>query len=752
MKEHIRKLLEERYFLRDEEGNLLESTLEEMYGRVAHTIARVETKDAAKWEIEFYNLMVSGKFLPSTPTLINAGKSRPGSFSACFVLPVEDSMDGIFDAVKNAALVHKSGGGTGFSFSKLREKGAIVTSTGQKSSGPIEFMKVFNQAMDTVKQGGARRGASMGALRVDHPDIREFIRIKDDGVTLTNFNLSVLIPDAFMQAVIEETNWDLISPASGKVVETVSAKAIWDDIVEHAWSTGEPGLLFEDTINADNPFAERICVTNPCGEIPLLENESCNLGSLNLSRYVLDGKDINWKELVEDTKTAIRFLDDVITANYYPLPQIEEATKATRKTGLGVMGWADTLLMLKIPYDSKEAIEVAKDIMQTIRYAAIEASEQLAVERGIFEKVTVIGKASIKHNATLLCVAPTGTISRIAGCSSGIEPVFAWETHHNLGDLSYTDTHWAWQEYIKYSDYDILKPNYMKTAKEIDPVWHLKHQQVFQSFTDNSVSKTINLPTDYGKSDVDEILWDAWDLDLKGITVYRDNSRANQPLNDNQTSPKVVETAGATIFEDGSAAFAGTSPYRQRGQIAVGVTHKIDTGKGKIYVTVNYDRAQQDAVEVFIRLGPSATAKETELGDWVGRMLSLCLKHGVPIKSIVRQSEKVYGESSFIYMNKFFNSLPQLIAYLMNFTWQETLDLVELEDNFYDPEAGWDETTSGAFGVSDIEEMNEAQLIINAATTKKMDEMEYCYECGTYSRVREGGCFTCVNCADSKCG
>lgn len=721
---HIQKLLEERYYLRDAKGNQLEAKPEDIYARVAKAIASVED-NPEEWEPKFFRLMADSKFLPSTPTLINAGKDKAGSLSACFVLPVEDSMEGIFNAIKNAALIHKSGGGTGFSFSKLREKGSLVASTGQKSSGPIEFMKVFNQAMDTVKQGGARRGASMGVLRVDHPDIFDFIRVKDDGVTLTNFNLSVLVSDEFMSAVAKNEHWNLISPATGEVIEAVFARSIWNDIVEHAWRTGEPGLLFEDAINVDNPFIEKIGATNPCGEIPLLDYESCNLGSINLSKYVHNA-DIAWEELAEDTRTAIRFLDNVITANHYPIPQIEEATKASRKTGLGVMGWANTLLELEIPYDSEEALNLAKVIMETIQHSARKASEQLARERGPFEKATKYDIVTPRRNATLLCVAPTGTISRIAQCSSGIEPIFAWEIHHNIG-VEYTET-------SKYKTWEIDsdKPRWAVTAKEIDPSWHLKHQQVFQNYTDNSVSKTINLPEDYLENDVYKILFDAWQGNLKGITVYRDNSRINQPLNEVKEKP--IEIPQLKALE---------VPYRQRNQIAIGVTHKIDTGKGKIYVTVNYDRAQQDAVEVFIRLGPSATAKEIELGDWVGRLLSLCLKHGVPINSIVRQSEKVFGESSFIYMNRFFNSLPQLIAYLISFSWQETLDLVELEDNFDDPEDGWDE--------SYVEKKEVPQQVLGADNIKRV-ESEYCYVCGAYSRIREGGCMVCQNCGDSKCG
>ena len=473
---HIQKLLEERYYLRDAKGNQLEAKPEDIYARVAKAIASVED-NPEEWEPKFFRLMADSKFLPSTPTLINAGKDKAGSLSACFVLPVEDSMEGIFNAIKNAALIHKSGGGTGFSFSKLREKGSLVASTGQKSSGPIEFMKVFNQAMDTVKQGGARRGASMGVLRVDHPDIFDFIRVKDDGVTLTNFNLSVLVSDEFMSAVAKNEHWNLISPATGEVIEAVFARSIWNDIVEHAWRTGEPGLLFEDAINVDNPFIEKIGATNPCGEIPLLDYESCNLGSINLSKYVHNA-DIAWEELAEDTRTAIRFLDNVITANHYPIPQIEEATKASRKTGLGVMGWANTLLELEIPYDSEEALNLAKVIMETIQHSARKASEQLARERGPFEKATKYDIVTPRRNATLLCVAPTGTISRIAQCSSGIEPIFAWEIHHNIG-VEYTET-------SKYKTWEIDsdKPRWAVTAKEIDPSWHLKHQQVFQNYTD----------------------------------------------------------------------------------------------------------------------------------------------------------------------------------------------------------------------------------------------------------------------------
>lgn len=787
--DHIQKLLEQRYYLRDEEGNLLEKIPEDMFARVAHSISRAEVAydtrpeslGSDRWCEKFYQLMNEKKFMPSSPTLINAGKEKAGCYSACFCLDVPDSMEGIFESVKKAAIISKSGGGVGFNFSNLREKGAIVRSTGHKASGPVSFMRVFNTMCDTIAQGGVRRGAMIGLLDISHPDIEEFISCKDDGVSFTNFNISVSITDEFMQAVDEDGPWQLMFEDEVVPKKIVSAKELWQKICEHAWKTGEPGIVFIDEMNRGVPDELKIIGVNPCGEIGLEDGGSCNLGSMNLLAYLNKvTNDFDYKDFAQDVKTAVRFMDDVIAVNPYPSPEISQVAYKTRKIGLGVMGWADLLISMKIPYDSEEALELADAILSVMSNAADDASYSLGLERGDFPSS---GVADLhRRNYTLLCVAPTGTISRIVGVSSGIEPVFAWETHHNIG-VPYTEEHWAYTNWCENNPDYLDIPDYLKTASEISPYWHLQHQARFQGYMDNSVSKTINLPDSATVEDVERIFMQAHEYKCKGTTVYRDGSRDNQPLTDTRLSPVFIKTEGVEIQNNGDAKFSGgtyprvdkqvlnkvldyskhvtlsppaklenvflkedpyknwepstKSLFRKRGHIAVGPTHKIDTGKGKIYITVNYDRAQQEPVEVFIRLGPSATPRETELGDWIGRMLSLCLKHNVPIKDIVRQSEKVYGESSFVYMNRFFNSLPQLIAYLISFSWEETLEMVELEDGAYDPEEGWEEKV--------VQQATEVD-------SNSIPNYEYCYECEGYYKIREGGCMVCQNCGDSKCG
>ncbi|MFA5153576.1 MAG: adenosylcobalamin-dependent ribonucleoside-diphosphate reductase, partial [Clostridia bacterium] len=686
---HIDRLLTDRYYLRDEEGNLLETEPHQMYRRVAFAIAQAEGfENCAEWTDKFYFLMHENKFLPNTPTLINAGKDRPGSFSACFVLPVEDSMEGIFKAVKDAAIIMKAGGGVGFNFGRLREKGAIVKTTGHESSGPISFMKVFDSACETISQGGVRRGAMIGILPVWHPDIEEFIKMKDDGASFSNFNISVGITDDFMKAVEEDRNYFLYHYLNDPGTEPIQIKArdLWNQIIEHAHKTGDPGLFFLDTVNKAHPLEEDIESPNPCGEIPLRAYESCNLGSINLMAYIkeiqpnteklpIGGYEFNWYELEKDIPTMVRFLDDVIDVNPFPLPEIEKASKESRKIGLGIMGWADCLIKMKIPYDSEEAIKLAEELMYFIDDNAYLATQELAREKGSYPLCKEEDKPS--RNATLLTIAPTGTLSRIAGVSSGIEPIFAWKIHHKLADREYDEEHWSvkdWEEHptVRY-------PNWLKTASEIGSNWHLRMQAAFQKYVDNSISKTINLPNDAPVDTVHEIYRRAWEMGLKGITIYRDGSKEHQPLNK-------IEAELPSTVEEGDIIFSIIEPrssLRKRGPVAIGVTHKVDTGRGKIYITINYSEYHAEPVEVFIRLGHLSTPTEAALAEWSGRLISLLLKYNVPLESVMRQGNKVYADTTFWYNKQSFCSLPKLISHLLGFTFEEALDMADLDfDSF----------------------------------------------------------------------
>jgi ribonucleoside-diphosphate reductase alpha chain len=553
-------VLQKRYLLKDKNGNIIE-TPKQMFRRVAREIAKADllyNKRANIQEIEeeFYQMMENLEFLPNSPCLMNAG-TEIGQLSACFVLPVEDSIESIFDAVKNMALIQKSGGGTGFSFSKLRPSGDIVGSTMGVASGPVSFMRIFDTATDVIKQGGKRRGANMGILSVHHPDIVEFITSKEKEGVLTNFNISVAVTDKFMEAVQKNEEYELINPRTNEVVERMNARDIFNLIVTTAWKTGDPGLIFIDEINRHNPTPHigTIESTNPCGEQPLLPYESCNLGSINLAKMVKDGK-IDWEKLRKTVRSAVHFLDNVIDVNKFPLPEIEKMTKANRKIGLGVMGFADMLIELGIPYNSEEGIKTAEEAMKFITEEARKKSVELGIERGSFPnfKGSKWEKEGYKHmrNATVTTIAPTGTISIIAGCSSGVEPLFAISFVRNvMGGTTLMEVNQLFEKIAKergfYSDalmMEIAKkgsiqsineiPNDVKrifvTAFDISPEWHVRMQAAFQKYTDNAVSKTVNLPNDATIGDVEKIYWMAYQLKCKGITIYRYGSKKEQVL------------------------------------------------------------------------------------------------------------------------------------------------------------------------------------------------------------------------------
>jgi ribonucleoside-diphosphate reductase alpha chain len=530
-------VLKKRYFIKDERGNPIEIP-EGFFARVAGSIARAEENyregQQKKMGEAFYQMLLNLEFLPNSPALMNAGREL-GQLSACFVLPVEDSLDSIFDSVKRTAKIHQSGGGTGFSFSKLRPKDDIVASTMGVASGPVSFIRIFNMATEVIKQGGTRRGANMGILRIDHPDIEEFVTVKRDPRELVNFNLSVAVSDAFMEAYKSDSEFPLISPRTEKVVKKVQARELFRLIAESAWDSGEPGVIFIDTINRFNPTPHigEIEATNPCGEQPLLPYESCCLGSINLSRMVKDNA-IDWERLKELTHLGVRFLDNVIDVNKYPLPEIEKITKGNRKIGLGVMGFAHMLIKLGIPYDSQDAEKIGGQVMDFIQRESKIASKALADERSPFPNYrgSMWEKNNLlQRNATTTTIAPTGTLSIIAGTSSGIEPIYdITYTRILFGDIQVeiTDPLYAEMKGRQGESEKIVK--LFRKAYQISPFDHLKIQRVFQNHVDNAVSKTINLPESATPETILNIYLKAHRMGLKGTTVFRDRSRDYQVL------------------------------------------------------------------------------------------------------------------------------------------------------------------------------------------------------------------------------
>jgi ribonucleoside-diphosphate reductase alpha chain len=649
-------VLEKRYLRRDKQGKTLEKP-EDMFRRVASTIASMDTKfdpkaDTGALTDKFYNMMTGFEFLPNSPTLMNAGREL-GQLSACFVLPVGDSMEEIFEAVKYTALIHKSGGGTGFSFSRLRPANDVVMSTTGISSGPISFMRVFDIATETIKQGGTRRGANMGILRIDHPDIMDFIMCKDDQKQLNNFNISVGLTEAFMKAVEKDEDYELLNPRSGEVVGTLNAAKVFHRIVKQAWSNGEPGIIFLDRLNRDNPTPHigAIESTNPCGEQPLLPYESCNLGSINLGKMI-DKGEVDWQRLKDVVRLSVRFLDNVIEANNYPLPQIHEMTLSNRKIGLGVMGWSDMLILLGIPYSSPEAIALGEKIMRFINDEGHAASRELAKERGPFPnfKGSIFDKKGAEpvRNATITTIAPTGTISIIANASSGVEPLFAVSFVRQVLDNNILiDVNPIFEQIARergfYSE-ELMKriaehgtiqdieeiPEDVRrvfvTAHDITPEIHIEMQAAFQKHTDNAVSKTVNFTNGATVEDVEKVYQLAYKLDCKGVTIYRDGSRDMQVLSTgkkeeapDQTPPAVEEKKVVK---------------RERPKALKGWTYQMQTGCGMLYVTINEDR--NGLFELFTTMGKAGGCAASQC-EAIGRMVSLAWRSGVQARQVIKQ-------------------------------------------------------------------------------------------------------------------
>ena len=651
-------VLRKRYLQRDPQGNVTE-TPEAMFHRVAKNVAQADLlydpkTPLSQIEDAFYDLMTSLDFLPNSPTLMNAGRELQ-QLSACFVLPVGDSMDEIFDAVKQMALIQKSGGGTGFSFSRIRPKNDVVGSTQGISSGPVSFMRVFDAATETVKQGGTRRGANMGILRIDHPDVLDFIECKEGDQYFTNFNLSVAVTDEFMEAVKKGGDYPLRNPRTKEVVRFLNAREVFEKIVYHAWTNGDPGIVFLDRINQDNPTPQvgTIESTNPCGEQPLLPYESCNLGSINLANMVKGGAG-DWERLAEVTKRAVHFLDNVIDMNRYTLPQIEAMTKANRKIGLGVMGFADLLIQLGIPYDHPEALIIAEKVMASIQTHGREASRALALKRGSFsqfEGSVLKARWDAMRNATVTTIAPTGTISIIAGASSGIEPIFALAfVRHVLDGKELVEVNPLFEKIAKekgfYSE-DLMKriaerghlqnleevPSEIRklfvTAHEITPEDHIRMQAAFQKHTDNAVSKTVNFPHEASVDDVAKVYQLAYDLGCKGVTIYRDRSREKQVLYKGVSSPgqeKAKEERVVSLVE---------RKPKARQDVIHGSTRKVRTGCGSLYVTVNED-GEGNLFEIFNQIGKAGGCAASQ-SEAIGRLASLALRSGIEAEDVIRQ-------------------------------------------------------------------------------------------------------------------
>lgn len=763
------RVLRERYLVRD--GTGVKETPEEMCWRVAVAIAQAEVQwgrgEAEVYQVAeaFYDVMIEGKFLPNSPTMMNAGKENGLQYSACFVLPVEDSMEEIFEAIKRAAIIHQSGGGTGFAYSRLRPKDTLVKSTGGKASGPISFLRVFNAATEAVKQGGSRRGANMGILKVDHPDILEFIRCKLDG-GITNFNISVAATKMFMDAVEKDETYSLVDPHTEIVTGYLRAREVFQQIVQAAWRTGDPGMVFIDRINASlaNPIPqdELIEATNPCGEQPLGPNDACNLGSINLARYYLSSipadartaERIDWIGLEQVVRTAVRFLDDVIDVNPYPLQDITKEVLNNRRIGLGVMGWADLLLELGIPYDSDEAVTLGEEIMGFIRRIGHDASEKLAEARGPFPRWSrsIYKDKKPLRNATVTTIAPTGTISIIMGCSSGIEPIFAVAFSHIVGDRHLTFVNPIFEEVAKqqgfYSE-ELMRrvaergtvrglegvpediQRVFVTAHEIEPAWHVKMQAAFQKQTDNGVSKTINLPNSATSEDIAKAYMMAYELGCLGITVFRDGCKGTQVLHlgtGAKSAPSDTEEAAQQeapqalpiVAEVGSEAGLKVKP---RPRTMRGVTYRAETPLGTAFITVNQN-GEGEPFEVFTSVG-KAGSDTSAVSEAVGRLISLILRLPSPmsprerVEQIANQLSGIGGRRPMGFGKDRVRSLPDAIAQVL----AEHIGLTE-------PNGLESRTNHGTASV-------------------KIGDM--CPDCGLATLVYEEGCQKCYSCGFSEC-
>ena len=763
LSENAKIVLAQRYQKTDPATGEKES-VEGMFWRVAKAIASSEENyPTSPWKAEdlalrFYELMAEGIFLPNSPTLMNAGLPL-GQLAACFVLPVGDSIEEIFDAVKFAAMIHKSGGGTGFSFSRLRPKGSRVGTTGGVASGPVSFLRIFNTATEQIKQGGTRRGANMGILRVDHPDILEFISAKEKDGEFNNFNLSVGLTEAFMEAAEKGEDFDLVNPHNGEKAGSLNAREVFDLLVRKAWASGDPGIVFLDRINRDNPCPAlgEIEATNPCGEQPLQAYEACNLGSINLSRMVYTDEErarraksgldaleagLDVEKLKETVRLAVRFLDNVIDASLYPLEVIGNTVRANRKIGLGVMGFADMLFELGIPYASAEGLAAAERVMSIVQEEGRAASRELARERGPFPNFakSVFANGEPLRNATVTTIAPTGTLSIIASCSSGIEPLFALAFTRNVLDgkrLTEVNMHFLRALELRglYSEELVEKvksqgtvkglglPADMEkvfaTAQDIEPAWHVAMQAAFQKYTDNAVSKTVNLPHEASVEDVRDCYLKAYRDGCKGVTIYRDgcksvqvlsagSSEADKPASAEEgaghTAPASANTDAAPVAESKTSREVASRP-----DVMYGFTQRVQTGLGTLYLTVNEMNGKP--FEVFATIGKSGHSV-TAKAEAIGRLVSLALRSGIDVKDITAQLRGIGGEHPVFRRKGLLLSIPDAVAWV-------------LESHYMDGKT-------------------------NASVVQDIVENK-CPDCGS-PMTREEGCMVCHSCGFSHCG
>lgn len=763
------KVLERRYLIKDTEGRVTE-TPAEMFRRVAKNLSQAElvygADEARRQEVEdeFYSMMASLDFIPNSPTMMNAGRELQ-QLSACFVLPVPDSIDGIFEAVKQAALIHKTGGGTGFAFSRIRPSNDMVMTTRGVASGPVSFMKVFDAATETIKQGSTRRGANMGILRVDHPNILDFIRMKSDMKTLTNFNISVAITEKFMEAVEKNEEYELVNPKTQEIEGKLNAREVFNLMIRNAWKNGDPGIIFLDRINRAHttPHVMPIESTNPCGEQPLMPNESCNLGSINLVNMLNEnGTRVDYEHLRRVIQLSVRFLDNVVDMNKYPVDAIREVTLGSRKIGLGVMGWADMLYRMEIPYNSDKAIQLAETVMAYIEDEGHRTSQALAEDRGVFPywQGSVYEKRGVKmRNSTVTTIAPTGTISIIAGCSGGIEPQFALVFFRNVMDnTKLPEVHGYFKEVLAreglYSEELMEKiaeqgslqeieeiPESIRrvfvTAHDITPEWHIRMQAAFQKYTDNAVSKTVNFSSMATPEDVEHVYMLAYELGCKGVTIYRDGSRDNQVLNVGRVKEKApteealpeisVPVAAASLSPAIEASLTENVRFdsmdankhlKPRPDVVDGKTYRAQTPLGTAFVTVN-SNGDNEPFEVFTNVG-KAGSDTAAVAEAIGRLISLVLR--MPsvlsptdrVKEVVKQLQGIGGMHHLGYGQKTIRSLPDAVAQVL----AQHLNLVigENPSEFIQARVG-----------------------------------DLCPECGNASLLFQEGCKKCYTCSYTEC-